>query len=166
MLRMRSLALPGLALALGLLTSACPDPVREDLEAEQGPEQPGVPQGPLHRAGQRCLVCHREDGPSPPFSVAGTVFAREGEPLGAPGIVVALHDARGDERTLVTNGVGNFYMPESAWSPAFPLRVELRTEGRTIAMRTEIPREGACNACHRGAGDARHMPGVFVEASP
>jgi hypothetical protein len=152
------------ALGLALLVSGCPDPVREDLEAEQGPEQAGVPKGPLHRPGQRCLACHRAGGPSPPFSVAGTIFLREGEPIAAPGIDIAIRDARGEERTFQSNAVGNFYVPEAAWSPTFPLSVELRTGERGIAMRTEIPREGACNACHRGAGDAHHMPGVFVEA--
>ncbi|MDF2695155.1 MAG: hypothetical protein K0S65_3538 [Labilithrix sp.] len=160
-----STALAALIAALALLVSACPDPTPEDLEADQGPEQPGVPQGPLHRAGQRCLACHREGGPSPPFSVAGTIFQREGEPVGAPGIEIALRDARGEERTFQSNGVGNFYVPATAWSPTFPLNVELRIDGRTIGMLTEIPREGSCNACHRGAGDAYHMPGVFVEAA-
>jgi mono/diheme cytochrome c family protein len=147
-----------------LLLSACPDPVREELEDEQGPEAAGVPEGPLHRAGQRCLACHREGGRSPAFSVAGTVFLREGETAAAPGVDIAIRDARGDERTFQSNAVGNFYVPKTSWSPTFPLRVELRVEGRAIAMRTEILREGACNACHRGAGDARLMPGVFVEA--
>ena len=152
-------------LLVSALLAGCPDPVREDLEAEQGPEAPGIPEGPLHRAGQRCLACHRTGGPSPEFSFAGTVYAREEDAVAAPGVEVAVRDARGEERTLVSNEVGNFWMPASSWAPTFPLRVELRTGGRTIGMRTEIPREGACNACHVGAGDARHMPRVYVEAA-
>jgi hypothetical protein len=152
-----------LLFALGL--ASCPDPVREDLEADQGPEQPGVPEGPLHRAGQRCLACHRDGGPSPPFSVAGTIFRREGAREAAPAIEVVVRDARGEQQTFVTNEVGNFWALQTSWSPVFPLRAELHVNGRTIAMRTEIPREGSCNACHRAPSDTHHMPGVFVEAA-
>lgn len=149
------------------LLGGCPDPVREQLEDAQGPEAPGVPQGPLHRAGQRCLACHREGGESPPFAFAGTVFARSGEPEPAVGVVVVIRDARGDERTIATNEVGNFWMPVDTWSPAFPLRTRLRLEdGRELVMRTEISREGSCNACHRGTGGPNLMPGVYVEVSP
>lgn len=76
-----------------------------------------------------------------------------------------VRDARGEQRSFVSNETGNFWAPSSAWTPTFPLRVELRAKNRSIAMRTEIAREGACNACHRGVGDARHMPGVFVEGT-
>lgn len=161
----RRAALP-ITLLFSMSVSGCPDPVRDDLIEQQGPEQPGVPRGPLHRAGQRCLACHREGGPSPTFSLAGTVFEREGERLGASGVEVAIRDARGEERSFLTNQVGNFWVHESTWSPTFPLRAELRVSGRTISMQTEIVREGSCNACHRGGGDTLHMPGIYVEAAP
>lgn len=154
-----------LLLGIGLLAGGCPDPVPEQIEEDQGPEVAGVPQGPLHRAGQRCLACHRDGGEGPAFSVAGTVYAREGEALGAPAVAVALRDARGEERVFLTNEVGNFWVPAMQWSPTFPLAAELRVDTRTIAMRTEIGRDGSCNTCHVGAGDARRMPGVFVEAA-
>jgi hypothetical protein len=153
-------------IALALLLGGCPDPVREDLEAAQGPEAPGVPRGPLHRPGQRCLACHRDGGEGPAFSVAGTVFARQGETAAASGVDVVLQDARGEQRAVVTNEVGNFWIAASEWAPTFPLRAQVRANGTTLRMRTELGREGSCGACHVGAGDARHMPGVYVEATP
>lgn len=158
----RRLLLATLLLAL----VGCPDPVRDDLEAEQGPEAAGVPRGPLHRPGQHCLACHRSGGEGPEFVVAGTVFARQGETAPAPGIEVAITDANGNARTVSANEVGNFYITASSWRPAFPLRAELHADGTTLAMRTELVREGSCNACHVGAGDTHHMPGVYVETAP
>jgi hypothetical protein len=94
------------------------------------------------------------------------VFVRERGAEGAADVGVVLRDARGTERTARTNDVGNFYLTRSEWDLAFPLRVELARGTRPLAMRTEIPREGSCNACHRGEGDTLHMPGVYLEAAP
>ena len=101
----------------------------------------------------------------PTFAVAGTVYKRENEDEAATRVRVVIEDAEGNSRTLESNEVGNFYVEESVWKPTFPLHVKLEANGKSVAMRSEIAREGACNACHKGDGDARHMPRVFVEVA-
>jgi len=147
-----------------MMSAGCPDPVADDLEADQGPEAPGVPEGPLHRAGQRCLACHREGGPSPPFAFAGTVVRRERELTPAEGVTVNVRDSRGEERTAVTNSVGNFYLEEAQWKPVFPVKADLQFRGRHILMNTQILREGSCNACHKGQGGPNTMPLIYLDA--
>src|SRR4051794_4421968 len=57
---------------------SCGDPVSDARIAALGPEDPGVPPGPLHRPGQPCVVCHSRQGPASPFLVAGTVYSERG----------------------------------------------------------------------------------------
>ncbi len=154
----------GVACAVLLALGACaPDPVADQREAAEGPEIAGIPEGPLHRAGERCLACHRAAGSGPAFSIAGTIYEREALALPAAGVDVVITDLRGETRVLTTNGAGNFWITESAWTPVFPIRSELHVDGAVVAMRTEIGREGSCGACHESPGDATRMPGVYVQ---
>ena len=59
-----------------LSAAACSsDPVRDQRIERLGPEVSGVPEGPLHRPNQPCLLCHAGAGPGDAvFSLAGTVF--------------------------------------------------------------------------------------------
>lgn len=151
-----------LVLALAAL-AACYDPVHEDAVANLGPEVPGVPRGPLHRAGQPCTTCHSvglEGGPV--FSIAGTLYERRGQPTPLVGGRVTVTDARGTSITLASNEVGNFYVEEREFDPVYPLRVAISFGDVRREMITSISREGGCGACHRGAGDQTLMPGVFL----
>jgi hypothetical protein len=124
------------------------DPVRDEAEAALGPEAPGEQPGPLHRAGQSCTTCHRDEGSARAFAVAGTIFARAGERRGAEEVVVDLSDARGSRRRAVTNVAGNFFVAADDWRPVWPVRAKLVVGGRERAMESVIQREGSCATCH------------------
>ena len=76
---------------------SCYDPVHDQEVAALGGEAPGVPQGPLHRPGQPCNVCHGGIGPANlRFSVAGTVYQYSVSPSpAANGATVQLQDVTG-----------------------------------------------------------------------
>lgn len=157
-------ALRALVLLIATFALSCTDPVRDqDIEA-LGPEDPAVPQGENHRAGQPCLLCHSSGGPAGnhPFAVAGTIYqssAPDSEP--ATDIAVQFVDATGGgpRLTPVTNDVGNFWIPLEDWPDmAFPLRVGIytdETKAPSQTMKSLIGREGSCNYCHQKtlAGD-------------
>ena len=155
------------ALASAVAAASCIDPVHADAVAALGPEAAGVREGPTHRPGQPCTVCHGGSGPgSPEFSVAGTVFLTRGADDPAVGVDVVLIAADGSTRTERTNAVGNFYITRREWDPPFPLRVELQQGGTSKKMETRAGGDGWCGVGHRsqarGGGDSRHMPGVFL----
>lgn len=151
--------------ALGATAStSCFDPVHSDEVDALGPEVNGVSPGPNHRPGQPCRVCHGGQGPaSPEFSIAGTVYAKRGKPQPQRGVEVVVTDANGVTKTAVSNDVGNFYIPIDAWSPTFPVTVELNASGTVKPMITPIGRNGGCGFCHYGADNEKtHMPPVFL----
>ena len=142
----------GLALAVAL--AAC-DPVVDDAIAALGPETPGVRQGPLHRPGQPCLLCHDGAlGDPQRFTVAGTVFQTTGARNAAPNVTVNIVDATGAAIALSTNAAGNFYATPGQYDPAFPLRINLTSDGLTVQMETlvegngTVEANGACASCH------------------
>jgi hypothetical protein len=145
----------GLASASAAVTTSCSDPVRDGAIEELGPESPNVPQGPDHRAGQPCLVCHSATGPasSSPFAVAGTVYTTSEGKTGAGGVEVRFIDTNksSPKDKVVTSASGNFFVPVDRWSVTFPFRVALFDErGSAIGvMTTTVNREGSCNYCHR-----------------
>lgn len=159
---MRSLLFAALALAV----ASC-DPVREQAIDELGPEAPGVDQGPTHRPGQPCLVCHGAGGPEgPTFSVAGTIFRTRDARVGVPGAVVTITDADGVTRRFGTNEVGTFFVQESEWKPKFPLRTSVASGTTTVEMKTLINGDGSCGSCHRDPA-ARDAAGhIYIEDSP
>jgi hypothetical protein len=156
------------ALAASAMLVACRDPVVDARQAALGPEQPGVPHGPLHRPGQPCTVCHSATGGNnPEFALAGTVYrdADSTEPL--VGVVVAVTDQAHTQKLFTTNAAGTFYVTTSEWSPTFPLWVTLGYSCGAapapyvqVDMQTEIFRASSCADCHfdpRGPSSAGHL---------
>ena len=154
------LAVLALALALALASISCSDPALDMAVERLGPERDGETPGPLHRAGQPCLVCHSARGPASnaPFAVAGTVFEKPSpdSPL-AKAMEIHLRDALNHSPGIfTTNAVGNFYITEKEWPDlTYPLRVGIKRDGKEKAMRTTVNREGSCNFCHRPATNSR-----------
>ena len=152
---LRTLALAALAAAAA--GAGCDtDPVHTAEVNALGPEAPGVPAGPYHRAGQPCGVCHGPEGPaSTEFAIAGTVFYGPGTtspPVGVGGVVVYLEDDSSSQHQETTNCVGNFYVSPSDWTPQFPVLV---TVGGTAdgmygqaSMQSLVGRSTSCGACH------------------
>lgn len=140
----------GAALCLVLLPgalAACEDPTNEAAVAAQGPEEPAVPPGPLHRPGQPCLVCHDgETGRA--FSLAGTVFWAQGSDIPATATEVLVLDDTGARFTAVTNCAGNFFVRPEEYEPVFPLWVALRRGKVGVAMDSPARGEGSCAGCH------------------
>ncbi len=145
----------GLSLALLLAALPACDPVVDDARAALGPETPGVRQGPLHRPGQPCLLCHDGDlGDPQRFTIAGTVFQTNGARDAAQNVTVNVVDATGASVALSTNAAGNFYATPGQYDPTFPLRVSLSYGGGTVQMETlvggngTVEANGACASCH------------------
>lgn len=157
----------GAAGALGLLAPACGNPVQDQEIEALGGETPGVPEGPFHRPGQPCLLCHNDYyGAAPSFVVGGTVFAGLDSFKPVENVEVVLTDSIGETRTAVTNCIGNFYITKDSWNAQFPLAVEIRypagydAEGKPMtdakgaivqkvkAMGSVISRDGSCAHCH------------------
>ncbi|HEX7667009.1 MAG TPA: hypothetical protein VF407_20910 [Polyangiaceae bacterium] len=146
-MRLASRLLFGVALAA--IAIACGDPTHSNAVDALGDDPNGIPNGPTHRAGQPCLVCHGGSGPgSPQFAIAGTVYATESAKTPLVGGTVHLTDAQNGTLDVVTNEVGNFYVYASDYAPIFPLHVTVAKDGAEADMTTHIAREGSCNACH------------------
>lgn len=150
--------------ALAPLLAACGDPVHDAQVQALGPENPSIPVGQYHRAGQPCVVCHGPEGPaSAQFVLAGTVFSGKSTTIG---VNLAYVDFLDDSRTRFcapTNCVGNFFVSINDWSPGFPIDVGViwpvanptsnclaaDSDGVTSTpMPTHIGREGSCANCH------------------
>lgn len=147
-----------------LAASACYDPVHADEVAALGPETPGIPEGPTHRAGQRCTTCHGEVGPGEPeFSISGTVYRLRGKPEPLVDGKVTVTDATGKTIELTTNSVGNFYIERRNFDPVYPLKTFVQGEGNFARMTTTIGRDPGCATCHRGTGDPQHVEAIFLK---
>lgn len=153
--------------ALGLTTIvACGDKLLDDQEAAQGNEVARVPVGEFHRAGQRCVTCHRKDGASSdhPFTLGGTVFASPARDVGVNGVEVLLTDSDGSKFIAHTNCVGNFFIKTTDWTPHYPIIVDIQKNGVRRSMRSPIGREGDCAACHQIAvsDPLSQMPHIYL----
>lgn len=139
-----------LALTAAAVSASCTDPVLDQIVEDQGNETKGIPQGPLHRAGQRCVACHQEGGEASehPFTIAGTVFAQPKRQVGVEGAEVRMTDADGTKHITKTNCVGNFFVKPSEWVPKFPILVEVAKGGVRRSMRSTIGRASDCAECH------------------
>jgi cytochrome c553 len=139
-----------LAVAAAAVTASCTDPVLDDIVDNQGNETKNIPQGPLHRAGQRCTACHQQNGEAAdsPFTLAGTVFAQPKRQVGVEGAEVRLTDADGTKHITKTNCVGNFFVKAADWQPKFPILVEVAKGGVRRSMRSPIGRATDCAECH------------------
>ncbi len=153
--------------ALVMAASSCGDPVHADAVAALGPEAAGVREGPTHRPGQPCTVCHSGSGPgSPVWSIAGTVYEARGSTTPAVGATVTVYDSAGKNVVLTTNGVGNFYVEQAQFAPVFPLTsVTVAAPGHQQAfMNSLVNGTGGCAECHTGSGSVGKMPAVYLGA--
>lgn len=127
---------------------------------------------PEHRPGQRCFDCHSEEShrAGPIFVLAGTVYARASDPVGAQGASVHVVDAARHEFDLGTYPGGNFMVgaDQLPWALVFPLTVDITlADGTMRAMRSRIQREGSCAGCHSFAGaDETHVERIWVVEEP
>lgn len=143
---------PALAMPLALLLPiACSNPVHDDEVQALGPEDPGVPPGPLHRPGQPCLTCHGGGGPATAlFSLGGTITLVRGDTAPAVNALVQIEDIGGNYWTAPTNEVGNFFVAAEHFVPQYPIKVNLFSADMTVTqnMQTYSARQGSCAACH------------------
>ncbi len=129
---------------------ACSDPVTSGAISALPSENPNVPVGEYHRAGQPCVLCHSPSGPASAddFSVAGTIFAQPQTAVGVDQATVAFTDTQGSKFTTTTNCVGNFFVKKSDWDPSFPIFVRVYKNGLARTMQGQIGRERSCANCH------------------
>jgi hypothetical protein len=159
-----------LVLLVAASAGSC-DPVHDDAVAALGGETPGIPPGPLHRAGQPCLVCHDgASGDPPAFSMAGTVFMDANALAPLVGGVVTLEGADGSTRAVITNAAGNFYLSPTDYLPDYPVHVtSVASGGVSVLMHSHIGGNGSCAGCHAdpaGPGSPGHVYFQIVGTSP
>jgi hypothetical protein len=135
------------------LLPCCSDPVTSGEINALPAENPIIPVGEFHRAGQPCVLCHSPTGPASgdDFSVAGTVFAQPQTTVGVDNATVAFTDTQGTKWTTQTNCVGNFFVKKSDWDPSFPIFVRVFKNGLSRTMQGQIGRERSCAQCHSDA---------------
>jgi len=137
------------SLVVGLLVGSC-DPVKDNaIDALPG-NAPGVRNGPLHRPGQPCLLCHDGAlGDPQAFSMAGTVFQDANSLTPLDGAIITLLSADGSTVTATTNAAGNFYLSADQYTPHYPVHVKSIVSGTTsIFMQSHIGGNGSCAGCH------------------
>lgn len=128
----------------------CSDPLHDEAVEALGPEDPDVPEGPLHRPGQPCLVCHGSEGPGEPeFAFAGTVYVGPSDPTPLAGAAVQVIGENLRSATVSSNCAGNFFITTEDFTLEFPATVTVTTSA-TATMRTLLKRSGDCNGCHHG----------------
>ena len=158
-----------LLLLLLLAAPGCPDPVLDaQIDALPG-EVPGIRTGPSHRAGQPCTDCHSSyGGRHPIFTVAGTLFQKPTNKVGVEGAVVHVTDVNGDTRDLTTNCVGNFYVADTDWEPAFPILVTIEDPqtGLTATMKSKVGRDTSCASCHVDPAGTDSPGHVYLTKDP
>jgi hypothetical protein len=143
---------------------AC-DPVHQSAVDALGDEAPGVRRGPTHRPGQPCMLCHDGAlGDASQFTVAGTVYADEGQNSGgANSVQVVLTDSTGSTFTTTTNTAGNFYLTPRDWTPTYPMKVKIvATDGSEHPMTTHVGRDGSCAGCHEYPPGPRSPGHVYL----
>jgi hypothetical protein len=136
------------------------DPLqRAEVEA-LGPEDPNVPIGPRHRAGQPCAVCHSPEGGAGVFTFAGTVYRDPVAQLPVADVNVTFVDKAGTTFTTKTNCVGNFYVRPNDVTLATPTWVSVQLTDFPYEMASPIHREASCAKCHTdpaGPASAGHV---------
>jgi hypothetical protein len=168
-------------LATLLVAPSCTDPVHDQEVQALGPENPAIPKGEFHRAGQPCLVCHGPEGPAQTqFSIAGTVFGNPfTPPYGTTGAVptgsvgynnayIAIADDNGQQSSnIYSNCVGNFWATPAAFNPAFPVLVAVYPNGSSNpqTMFTQISRAGSCATCHSDPPNYNALGHIYIAAT-
>jgi hypothetical protein len=151
---LRSVCVLASVITVAAIAASCADPVHDQLVTSLGPEDPTVPQGEFHRAGQPCTICHGPEGPAKTqFAVAGTIFwHKTQDTIGVNQAGVSVVDSLGANPVLQTNCVGNFFIKPEDWpggnGPAFPIKVSVFTDQGNQTMTTPINRFGSCGECH------------------
>lgn len=158
------------ALFFGLaLATSCTDPVKDHAIERLGPEAQGVPEGPEHRPGQPCVLCHSEGGPASKhkFAIGGTIFTTNTGETGAANVTVFFLDALLTPRQSTTNASGNFFVREEEWPDlTFPFKTGVLNGKTGVPMQSTINREGSCNFCHQPrGGDSRESIGPIFAPS-
>lgn len=157
----RSIA--ALMLASALTQLAC-DPAHSSAVDAVGPDPSGERNGPTHRAGQPCLLCHDGTFGNPrKFNVAGTVYMSSVSSLPAIGVTVNLTGADGATYAAQTNRVGNFYLEEGRFTPVYPMRVSITSGSVKSEMKSHVGRDGSCAGCHVDPAGAASPGHVYVE---
>ena len=159
-------ALAGLGLVAAALLGGCGDPVLDAQIAELGSEDPAVPEGPLHRPGQPCLLCHTSPGRAPRFTAAGTVYLRASAQEPAGGIEVRLIDAARRRFVAYTNCAGNFFVSSREYEPELPMWVSLAGQGLRIDMESPMNKNGDCAICHQRDKNPSSAGPVYLTDSP
>lgn len=142
-------------------TPGCVDPLQEEAVASLGGETPGIPEGPLHRAGQDCLVCH--DGTrATELSIAGTIYrlAETEEPVA--GALVHFMDLNGATHLAATNCAGNFFVRPGDFTPAYPMWVKIERSGYEQIMESPVNGDGSCAGCHASAARPSSAGRVYL----
>jgi hypothetical protein len=123
--------------------------------------------GPEMNPGIACGNCHSAGGEGPRLWFGGTVYRTAHEPdrcVGGPAsgqAQVVITDANGNAVSRSVNPAGNFVLLRGQLANlAFPIRAEVRYEGRVRAMATP-QMTGDCNSCHTQDG-ANGAPGRIV----
>jgi len=157
------------------LPSCGSDPVKSHLIESLGGETPGIPKGPLHRAGQPCVACHQESGPADTvFSLAGTVYVDATTmppPKPLPDARIHFIDASGKTYDTGANCAGNFFVMDADYHPNWPVwtSVIFGTAGGQpveVPMESPIYREGSCAMCHQDDDLTEHVLHVYFAPSP
>jgi len=152
----------GAAIASITAGSSCAlDPVHDSSVKALGEEDPEWPQGPYHRAGQPCTVCHGGQGPAKTkFLMAGTIFATAGtkdDPSKPVNMAqVRIRDSKNltGSECVFTNCRGNFYVTEKQFPDGiyYPVKVAVSKDGAEKPMNSLIGREPSCAVCHKRPG--------------
>ncbi|UQA56936.1 hypothetical protein [Polyangium aurulentum] len=148
-------------LGLCAASSGCGDPLREETIARLGDEAPGIAPGPLHRAGQPCLLCH-DGSTSTPFSVAGTIHLRSDGAQPAASTLVRLVDGLGNTHRVATNCAGNFFVRPGDFAPAWPLWIRIERGDWAQEMDSPVNGDGSCATCHAPSPSPGSAGPVYV----
>lgn len=162
---MRSSTIVLVAAAAASLAALACDPVRSDAVDALGGNTPGVRNGPLHRPGQPCLLCHDGALGNPQqFSVAGTVYVDADGQTPAENAVVTLTPAKGAAYKTTTNAAGNFYIRPNELTPTYPMQVSVTYNGTSVDMTALVGRDGSCAGCHKSAPGPDSAGPIYIPA--
>jgi hypothetical protein len=156
------------------------DPVHDGQVKALGGEDPNIPAGQYHRAGQPCTVCHGGEGPAKNvFSLAGTVFYQQYDPtkptvpVPVDQAYVRIIDADKANHCFVTNCMGNFVAEPGVFGAKglrFPFLVSVQKVngkgGQPVAMVGHIGRESSCANCHKDPSFFDSPGHIFVGQTP
>jgi hypothetical protein len=156
------------ALVLACLSACAPavlapvDPEHEAAVEALGPEDPTIPVGPLHRAGQPCMLCHDLGEDAAPFNIAGTLYRDNLSKTPLTDADVLFVDSASNQFTAHTNCAGNFYIGLESFEPVWPFWVTIRQGANDSAMGSPVHRERSCAACHFNPAGPQTAGQVFL----